>query len=54
MKKDFCYCNGKGCSLKMRCLRYQDGLKVLNEYGHLWMDDCGDDRVAYVPCEPRF
>ena len=38
----------------MRCVRYLDGLRYMNEEGLLWMDDCGDDREHYIHTEPRF
>ena len=53
-KKDFCYCYGKGCSLKFRCERYLDGLRVLGEKDLLWMDECGDYRDSLIFTEPRF
>lgn len=53
-KKDFCYCKGENCLFKMTCLRFLDGLKAMFEEGHLWMDDCGEDREHYIETKPRF
>ncbi len=56
MKKDFCYCNGKGCAIREHCVRYVDGCKARkDDTQHTWMDECGEDRVAYIsdtmPCD---
>ena len=53
-KKDFCYCKGVHCSIKEWCVRYVEGLKAKSEDGHLWMDECEEDRPCYIATETRF
>lgn len=51
MKRDFCYCNGKNCAIREHCVRHVDGRKAGKEEidSLWWMDDCGEDRDAYIP-----
>lgn len=50
MNKDFCYCNGMGCAIREFCVRYRDGLRARKEEDDfLWMDECGEERDAYIP-----
>ena len=49
MKRDFCYCNGKRCAIKDSCVRYVEGKHIpKNEDGWWWMEECEEDRPAYI------
>lgn len=50
MKQDFAYCKGYRCALKEHCVRYRDGQRIPNDEVslHWWMEDCGDERIAYI------
>ena len=49
-KYDFTYCKGYRCALKNHCVRYRDGQAIHVEEANnfWWMDDCGDERIAYI------
>jgi len=49
MKLDYTYCSGIRCAIKEFCFRYTEGCKVPKDgSGYWWMEDCGEDREAYV------
>lgn len=50
MKTDFTYCKGYRCAIKEHCVRYRDGQRIKPDEtaNHWWMDDCGDERIAYI------
>lgn len=45
---DFTYCQGIGCPLKERCVRYVEGL-MLPDGNWWWQIDCGDSRRSFMP-----
>lgn len=47
MKNIFTYCKGKCCAIKEHCVRYKEGLG-LPEGNWWWMEDCSDNRPAYI------
>lgn len=51
MKRDFCYCKGVRCAIKQWCVRYLDGIRAMSEEGHWWMDECNENREAYIQSE---
>lgn len=50
--KDFVYCQGIGCTLKERCIRYIEGLQ-LPKGNWWWQIDCGEDRSSFLPVMNR-
>lgn len=49
---DITYCNGHRCAIKEHCVRYLEGVKIpSDEVVWWWMNDCGDERIAYIDNE---
>ena len=51
---DVTYCNGKGCILRNKCRRFQDGQRIIANHNsdtnqHRWMDNCDPEtREGYL------
>lgn len=46
--QDFRYCEGVGCPLRERCIRYIEGQK-LPEGNWWWQLDCSDEHYDFLP-----
>jgi len=45
---EFCYCKGTSCTLREHCVRYLEGLNIPQGNGWWWMEDCEEERNAYI------